>query len=67
MEYIFLEISQKTWDCCKAENNKRFNQRIRRLREWAKTNVPESVMKPNLLKLWDKNNQWQVFYDHPKA
>jgi hypothetical protein len=64
---VFYEISTKVWDCYKANNKKSFSQRIRRLREWAKNNVEESAMKANLLKLCDKNRQWQVFYDHPNA
>ena len=67
METVFHEISEKVWDCYKAGDKKSFSQRIRRLREWAKINVPESVMKTNLLKLCDKNKKWQVFYDHPNA
>ena len=67
MQGVFQQISEKVWDSYKAENKKCFSQRIRRLREWSQDNVPESTMKTNLLKLCDKNKQWQVFYDHPNA
>ncbi len=67
MNDIFMEISNKVWDYYKAENKKSFSQRIRRLREWAKNEVPDSVMKTNLIKLCNKNKEWQQYYDHPNS
>jgi hypothetical protein len=67
MRPIFHEISERAWDCYRSENKRSFSQRIRRLKEWSVINVPESPMKNNLMKLCEKNKQWQVFYDHPNA
>jgi hypothetical protein len=67
MGFIFHQLSEKAWDCYRAEDKRSFSQRIRRLKEWSEVNVPESPMKVNLLKLCKKNKQWQVFYDHPNA
>ena len=67
MKDVFQKISEKVWNCYKAENKRCFSQSIRRLKEWASENVPESPMKDNLIKLCDKNKQWQQYYDHPNA
>ncbi len=67
MQPIFEQIFEKVWDCYKAESKRSFSQKIRRLKEWAKDNVEISSMKSNLIKLCDKNKQWQMFYDHSNS
>ena len=67
MGNVFHKIAEMVWDCYRAEDKRGFSQRIRRLKEWATENVPVSPMKMNLMKLCEKNKQWQEFYDHPNA
>jgi hypothetical protein len=67
MQDVFQEIGQKVWDCYKATDKRSFSQRIRRLKQWAKNSVPESIMKDKLLDLCSKCNLWIKFYDFPKA
>ena len=67
LESDFKQIADKVWECYKAENKRTFSQRIRRLGEWAKNNVPNSPMKDNLIKLCAKRQRWAAFYDHPNA
>jgi len=46
METVFHEISEKVWDCYKAENKKSFSQRIRRLRAaWLPKNTGQGLEK----------------------
>ena len=42
-------------------------QRIRRLFEWTKTQMPEAPMKDNLLKLCEKRKRWLAHLDFPNA
>lgn len=63
----FREISEKVWDCYKAETKRSFSQRIRRMKQWAIDNVPESIMKEKLLDLCKKSKNWSKYYDFPDA
>lgn len=63
----FREISEKVWDCYKAETKRSFSQRIRRMSLWAVKNVPESIMKDKLLDLCNKRPLWSKYYDFPQA
>jgi hypothetical protein len=67
MKHCFNLLGDKIWDCYKAEKKQTFSQRIRRLGEWTKKNVPQSPMKENVLKLCNKRAQWSKYYDHPKS
>jgi hypothetical protein len=64
---VFKEISEKVWDSYKATNKRSFSQCIRRLREWAQTNVSECMMKEQLIDLCSKTQRWQKFYDFPMS
>jgi len=64
---VFREISDKVWDCYKAETKRSFSQRMRRIKQWAIKNVPESVMKEKLLELCSNCRKWTKFYDFPKS
>lgn len=63
----FRDISEKIWDCYKAETKRSFSQRIRRMNQWAIKNVPESIMKDKLLDLCNKRSLWSKYYDFPQA
>ena len=63
----FREISEKVWDCYKAETKASFSQRIRRMKQWGVNNVPESIMKDKLLDLCSKRKLWSRYYDFPQA
>ena len=67
MQDIFKEVGRKVWDCYKATDKRSFSQRIRRLKQWAKESVPESIMKEKLLDLCSKCNLWKKYYDFPEA
>ena len=45
---VFLELSEKLWNCFHSENKRTFSQRLRRLCEWAfnREEVPEWFCKP---------------------
>ena len=43
------------------------SQQIRRLREWASSQLPSCAMKDNLLKLCKKKNRWLAHFDAPSA
>jgi len=64
---VFKEISEKVWDSYKATNKRSFSPCIRRLREWAETNVPECIMKEHLMDLCSKTRLWKKYYDFQKA
>lgn len=63
----FREVSEKVWDCYKAETKRSFSQRISRMKKWAVNNVPESIMKEKLLDLCNKRPLWSKYYDFPKS
>jgi hypothetical protein len=67
MQDVFRDIGQKVWDCYKAESKQCFSQRIRRLKQWAKQAVPESIMKEKLLDMCSKCKLWLKYYDFPEA
>ena len=67
MQSLFKEIGDKVWDCYKATDKRSFSQRIRRVKQWALKNVPDSIMKEKLLDLCSKCSLWIRFYDFPKA
>lgn len=67
MQDVFKEISEKVWDSYKAENKRSFSQRVRQLKSWAKKNVPESIMKEQLMDLCSKVHLWKKYYDFPKS
>jgi len=67
MKAVFDSAADKIWDCYRACDKRAFSQKIRRLKEWAEKNVPDSPMKDNINKLCDKSRQFQVAYDFPEA
>jgi hypothetical protein len=44
-----------------------FAQRIRRLREYALSNLPKGVVRDKVISLCNNSSLFQKFYDHPNA
>jgi len=63
----FHKASEKVWDAYRAKDKATFAQRLRRLREWTKKQVPDSPMKDNILALCRKRDRFIKSYDHEKA
>ncbi len=58
MNGSFMELSEKVWDWYKAKTKGSFSQLIRRLKQWAVINVPQSVMKDRVQDLCKKGKPW---------
>lgn len=63
----FKIASDKIWNAYRADDVPSFSQRIRRLREWALSQLLDTPMKTNLLDLCKKASKWKVFYLHPDS
>jgi len=63
----FAQASEKVWDAYKAENKASFAQRLRRLKEWAVEQVPDSPMKEHIMDLCSKRKLFIKSYDHKNA
>jgi hypothetical protein len=61
------QVGEKIWRAYEAPTKRGFAQRLRRLKEWAETALPESAMKPHTLELCDKRAQCIVSYDHEQS
>lgn len=64
---FFDTAGDKIWDCYGALSKRELAQKIRRLKEWTQTKVPDSPMKNNILKLCQKKKKWMLHLDHPNA
>jgi len=64
MAGAFKQVGEKIWQAYEAPTKRGFAQRLRRLKEWAATALPESAMKQHTLELCDKRSQFIVSYDH---
>lgn len=58
------EVQRRVWEAYRATSKRAFAQRLRRLREWAATALPESEMKQKTLDLCDKRDEFSPSYDH---
>jgi hypothetical protein len=58
------EVQTRVWDAYHAPSKRGFSLRLRRLREWASTALPESAMKQKTLDLCDKRDEFSPSYDH---
>jgi hypothetical protein len=61
-----FEALKKVWDAFKAETKTSFSQRIRRLREWMRTNLPGGKLRDAVAKLCDKREFFAMAYDFTK-
>ena len=63
----FIQASEKVWNAYRAENKASFAQRLRRLKEWAAEQVPDSPMKEHIMELCSKRKLFVKSYDHKNA
>lgn len=57
-------VHQRVWEAYQAPSKRAFSQRLRRLKEWAETALPDCVMRNHTLDLCDKRAQFSQSYDH---
>ena len=63
----FAQVQKRVWEADHAPSKRAFSQRLRRLRAWAETALPDGVMKSHTLDLCGKRDQFSKSYDHPEA
>jgi hypothetical protein len=63
----FAQVQKRVWEAYHAPSKRAFSQRLRRLRAWAETALPDGVMKSHTLDLCEKRDQFSKSYDHPEA
>lgn len=63
----FAQVQERVWEAYQALTKRAFAQRLRRLREWAKTAVPDSAMKTHPLELGANRTQLSRSYEDPTA
>jgi hypothetical protein len=63
----FAQVQKRVWEAYHAPSKRAFSQRLRRLRAWAETTLPDGVMKSHTLDLCGKRDQCSPSYDHPEA
>ena len=63
----FAQVQKRVWEAYHAPSKRAFSQRLRRLRAWAETALPDGVMKSHTLDLCGKREQFSKIYDHPEA
>jgi hypothetical protein len=64
---LCAQVQKRGWEAYHAPSKRAFSQRLRRLRQWAETTLPEGVMKSHTLDLCSKRDQFSKSYDHPEA
>ena len=64
---VFDPLREKVWQAYRAPTKTGFAQRLRRLREWAEQNLPDSPMREHTLQLCKKRVQFSCSYDHEQA
>lgn len=62
----FFEVSRRVWDAYRAPDRRSFSQRIRRLKDWASSQL-SGLIQEKTLDLCDKRDLWSVAYDHPEG
>jgi hypothetical protein len=63
----FAQVQKRGWEADNAPNKRAFSQRLRRLRAWAETALPDSMMQSHTLDLCEKRDQFNKSSDHPGA
>jgi hypothetical protein len=63
----FAQVQKRVWEAYHAPSTRAFSPRLRRLRPWAETALPEGVMQSHTLDLCGKRDQFSKSYDHPEA
>lgn len=67
LQGFFEQAADRVWHIYRAQTKRERGQRIRRLKEWTKTALPDVPMKENLLKLCEKRKRWLAHLDFPNA
>jgi hypothetical protein len=60
-------LLDKAWAIYHAASRCEFSQRVRRLREWALSNLAEGTLRDAVLKLCSKRPQFLLAFNHPAA
>ena len=63
----YEQVRERIWNAYHAPTKAAFAQRLRRLHEWARRQVPESPMKQHTLELCEKRAQFSRSYDFDTA
>ncbi len=61
---VFAQVQERVWEAYHAPSTRAFSQRLRRLRAWAETALPDAAMKTHTLDLCDKRAPCSRSYDH---
>jgi hypothetical protein len=64
---VFAQGQERVWEAYHAPSKWAFSQRLRRLRVWAETALPDSAMKTHTLDLCAKRAQFSRSYDYRYA
>lgn len=64
---VYYEVSERIWEAYHAPSKASFAQRLRRLFDWASSELPESPMKEHVLDLCQKRSLFSQAYDHHNA
>ena len=64
---LYGKICSRVWRTYQADNKKTFAQRIRRLKEWAISQVPKGGAHTKIMALHKKSSLYQRAYDHPNG
>ncbi len=67
MKEHYHTIKSKVWDTYHAPDQKSFMEKIKELKTWAKTTLPDSTGLEAILKLCSKAPQFLLAYEHPSA
>ncbi len=60
-------LIDKVWNVYRSDSKRQMSQRIRRLKDWANSQLPNCAMKDNVLKLHKKRKKWLAHFDAPEA
>ena len=63
----FAQGQKRVWEAYHAPRKRAFSQRLRRVRAWAETALPDCVMKSHTLDVCAKRDQFSKSYSHPEA
>ena len=64
---FYTIAADKIWNIYRTESKRQMAQKIRRLREWANSKLPDCAMKDNIIKLCKKKDKWLAHFDATSA
>jgi hypothetical protein len=62
---LFGELSERVWQAYRAPDRRRFAQRLRRLREWARGHIQAAYVLEQVEKLCGRSKEYSAAYQHP--